>query len=143
MKSPAILRSGLFLLAGLAAITAFAADETPRPYIGHVNEVKDRLGYVMFADGDSAATVMDRLKQPHQKLSNCVWVYREFRAFNKSSSQAVTHACDNLVVSFGPGKKLGDQKITAIVLANAKGLETIENNLKQNPRYLEDLLTGY
>jgi len=141
MKTPSFLRSGLFFLAGLAAIPTFAADETTRPYIGHVNDVKDRLGFVMFADGDSAATVMDRLRQPHQKLSNSVWLYREFRSV--SSHQATKYFCDNLVISFGPGGKLKDQKVTAIVLANAKGLERIEQGLKQNPRYLEDLLTGY
>lgn len=141
MTTPSLLRTGLFLLAGLAAIPTFAADETTRSYIGHVKNVRDLNYYVMFADGDSAATVMERLRQPHQKLSNSVWLYRDFRSVD--SNPATKYACDNLVVSFEPGKKLEEQKVTAIVLVNAKGLKEIEDNLKQNPRYLEDLLTGY
>ena len=131
MKTPTFLRSGLFLLAGLAAITTLAADEATRPYVGHVNEVKDRLGDVLFSDGDSAATVIDKLKRPHRKLSNSVWLYRGFRAF--SSLQAAKYSCDNLIVSFGPGEKPVNQKVITIALANAKGLEKIKNGLKQNP----------
>jgi hypothetical protein len=141
MKAPAFLRTGLFLLAGLAAITAFAADEFNHSYIAQINVVQDGGGAKLFAAGDSALTVLNKLDQPHYRLSKSVWLYRNFPA--PPHEDAGKHFCDNLIISFEPGKTIGIQKVTAIVLANAKGLERIEKGLKQNPRYLEDLLTGY
>ena len=141
MKTPAFLRSGLFLLAGFAANTAFAADEFSHSYIAQINVVQDGGGAKLFTAGDSALTVLNKLDQPHYRLSKSVWLYRNFPAPPKE--EAGMHFCDNLVISFGPGKKMSDQKVTAIVLANAAGLKKIEKGLKQNPRYLEDLLTGY
>jgi hypothetical protein len=141
MKTPTFLRSGLFFLAGLAAIIAFAADEFSHSYIAVINVVQDGSSNRLFTAGDSAATVMSKLDQPHYMFSQSVWLYRNFPAPPKE--EAGMHFCDNLVISFGPGKKLSDQKVSAIVLANAAGLKKIEKGLKQNPRYLEDLLTGY
>jgi hypothetical protein len=70
-----------------------------------------------------------------------VWLYRNIPA--APGKDAGKHFCDNLIVSFGPGEKPANQKVITIALANAKGLEKIEKGLKQNPRYLEDLLAGY
>jgi hypothetical protein len=141
MKTPTFLRSGLFFLAGLAAITAFAADEFRHVFITHVLTVTDGAGRKLFADGDTRLSILDRLGQPHNVLSQNVWLYRGFAAQN--NTEAAKHFCDNLVVSFAPGKKYNDQKVGAIVMANAEGLKKIEKGLKENSRYLEDLLTGY
>ena len=141
MKTPSFLRSGLFFLAGFAVIPAFAADEFRHAFITHVLTVKDDGGNKLFAAGDTRLSVLGRLGQPHGVLSQNVWLYRDFAAQN--NTDAAKHFCDNLVFSFVPGAKYNDQKVGAIVLANAEGLKKIEKGVKQNPRYLEDLLTGY
>ena len=141
MKTPSFLRSGLFFLAGFAAITAFAADEFSKVYISHVLTATDGAGRNLFADGDTRATVINQLGQPHYMLSPDVWLYRNQRALNDSDAEK--HGCREMVVSFAPGNKYKDQKVTAIVLANSRGVDKIERELKKNPRYLEDLLTGY
>ncbi len=141
MKTPTFLRSGLFCLAGLAAITAIAADEFSHSYIAVIQVVKDASGNRMFTAGDTAVTVLRNLDQPHYLFSKSVWLYRNFPAPPKAD--AGMHFCDNLIISFGPGNKPSDQKVSVIVLANAAGMKKIEKGLKQNPRYLEDLQTGY
>ncbi len=141
MKIPTFLHSGLLLLAGLAAISAFAADEFNHSYIAHINVVQNDGGARLFADGDSAVTVLNKLDQPHLMLTKSVWLYRNFPS--PPNSEAGKHFCDNLIIAFTPAKKFGDQKVTAIALANAKGVEKIERGLKQNPRYLEELVIGY
>ena len=141
MKTPTFLRSGLFFLAGLAAMTAFAADEFSHVYISHVLTATDGAGRKLFGDGDTRATVIDQVGQPHYMLSQDVWLYRNQRALNDSDAEK--HGCCDLVVSFAPGNKYKDQKVASIVLANRRGVDKIEKELKRNPRYLEDLLTGY
>lgn len=141
MKTPTFLRSGLFLLAGFAATMAVAADEFSHPYIAVINVVKDGSGNWMFTAGDTALTVLRNLDQPHYMFSQSVWLYRNFPAPPKAD--AGMHFCDRLIISFGPGNKLSDQKVSVIVLTNAAGMKKIEKSLKQNPRYLEDLQTGY
>ncbi len=141
MKTPTFLRTGLMFLAGLAAITAFAANEFSNVYITHVLIATDGAGRKLFGDGDTRMTVISQIGEPHYMLSQDVWLYRNQRALNDSNAEK--HGCSDLVVSFAPGNKYKEQKVAAIVLANPRGVDKIERELKKNPRYLEDLLTGY
>lgn len=135
----------LSLLVATLGLSAFAArsvdDEFTHSYIAHAKYIEVSGGIKLFAVGDSAVKVSNKLYEPDAKLSPSVWVYRNFPA--AQGKDAGRHFCDNLIVSFGPGEKPADQKVITIALANAKGLEKIKNGLKQNPRFLEDYLTGY
>jgi hypothetical protein len=135
----------LSLLVATLGLSAFAAgpiaDEFTHSYIAQAKYVQVSGGAKLFALGDSAVTVTNKLFEPDLKLSPSVWVYRNFPA--APGKDAERHFCDNLIVSFGPGEKPASQKVITIALANAKGLEKIEQGMKQNPRYLEDYLTGY
>ena len=142
MKTSNRLLSLLVATLGLAAFTALASDdEFTHSFIAHAKYVQVSGGAKLFAIGDSAATVRNKLNEADALLTPSVWLYRNFPA--APGKDAEKHFCDNLIVSFGPGEKPVNQKVITIALANAKGLEKIKQGLKQNPRYLEDYLTGY
>jgi hypothetical protein len=112
-------------------------EDLNRAYIARASYLEASKGNKLFALGDSAAKVSNLLNKPDRQLTPSVWLYREFQ--DLGNLQTSKHFCDNLIVAFGPGEKPADQKVTAIIMANAKGVEKIERDLKLNPRYLEDL----
>lgn len=127
---------------GLATLSSLASDdEFTHSFIAQARYVEVSGGARLFALGDSAVTVRNKINDADVLLTPSVWLYRNFPA--APGKDTGKHFCDNLIVSFGPGEKAADQKVITIVLANAKGLERIEKGLKQNPHFLEDYLNGY
>lgn len=100
-----------------------------RPAFIHLDSVTC-YGSVSLQDGDTEATVIERLGLP-RKLSANVWAYASFKGVGGGPDR---HACHTLLVTLRGGR------VAALALANEPAVSAATVQLNYEPSYLEDIL---